>query len=118
MYAYHIGLWDSLYLVVKIKVMTEAGKEIIKILKERTRFTLERNKEFWSELSYKDGQIIYVGGSTNGGYDEFRNQISEEEALDKMMHYFSMKARKFGEPEIKTDEEALVYWQNNSYIGG
>ena len=96
--------------------MTEAGKEIIMMFKKKGKFTTAGNREYWEELYFEQGKIICAGGGTNGGYEEYRDEISEEQALNKLKTYFKYKALVFDrDKRVESDEEVLNYWKDNPY---
>ena len=64
--------------------MTEAEKEIIKRLKEKGKFTLQANREFYELLKYENGKFINIEGETFGNTETGRKEISETQALKKI----------------------------------
>lgn len=92
--------------------MTEAGKEIVKRFKEMKKFTLAGNREYWTEIYYKDGKIEIAGGDTMANSEEYRLDITETEALEKIKTYFYYHSLKFNKKiELVTDEQVLEYWK-------
>lgn len=99
-------------------MMTQAGKEIIENFKKKGKFTLAGNREYWEEIYFEEGKIICAGGETHGNNEQYRDEISEEQALHKIKHYFYYHSRVFEkEASVKTDEEVLEYWKRWSYEG-
>lgn len=97
--------------------MTEAGKEIVDIFKKNGKHTIAGNREYWEELYYIDGKIIYAGGETLGNTEDFREEITEEEALKKLKNYIKNKALVFDrDMALETDEQFLAYWTENRYV--
>ena len=96
--------------------MTEAGRGILSIFKRNRKHTIAGNREYWEELYYQEGKIIHAGGQTFGNTEDFREVISEDEAIEKIKAYFSSKAWVFEKMELVTDEEVLEYWKKNPYI--
>jgi hypothetical protein len=98
--------------------MTAAGKEIIQLFKNKGKFTLAGNREYWEEIYHIDGRIICAGGQTHGNTEDYREEISEEDALRKIKSYFYYRAKVFDRSSgLKSDEEVLAYWKKNSFEG-
>ena len=92
--------------------MLSAGEEILEKFKQQGKFNLSDNKEYWEELYYKKGKIMNAGGDSFSDTEEFRMEISEDDALDKIRRYFINHADINEDLELDSDEEVLDYWNN------
>ena len=97
--------------------MTEAGKEIIEILKNKTEFTLSGNREFYEVLRCENGIIIDIYGETFGNIETQRTEISEAKALIKIKQYFRQHSKTYENKSISTDAEILEYWKRWEFEG-
>jgi len=91
--------------------MTDAGKEIIEILKTRKKFTLAGNKEFWEMLTYENEKNINIDGEAYGNSKTRSVEISATKALKKIKEYFKQHCKTWESKSISTDIEILEYWK-------
>ena len=97
--------------------MATAGEEIIEMFKNKGKFALTSNREYWEELHFKKGKYYHVGGESLGGSEEFRVEITEDDVLDQIMRFLINHADTVEEIDLETEEEVLDYWMEKPNLG-
>lgn len=97
--------------------MTEAGREIIELLKKKQRFTFAGNREYFGYLDYEDDKFFVLNGDSMENKIVSKYKIDEYAAIEIVKDYFKSHSKIFEHKEISTDDEVLEYWKRWQFEG-
>jgi 2',3'-cyclic-nucleotide 2'-phosphodiesterase (5'-nucleotidase family) len=96
--------------------MIDIKKNILDKIKKRGTLTLAGNKEYYEVLEFNNGNFISYGGDTISNIEEYRNLITDDQALEKICNYYRDKAKTFGNKSLSELTDVYNYMIENSFI--
>lgn len=86
--------------------------KLVEILKQKESLQLSYDREGWSKIEYKEGDILFSENIIEGRVIE-DEVISEMKAFQLIKDFLQSDARKWGKEIPRSGEELIRYWKED-----